>query len=85
LNLELGLPRPIESEERRTPHPSTIDRETILTEPQLRRFEKENLVRALQKSQWRVAGPNGAAKLLGMPPSTLQSRMKALGIKRPRD
>ena len=60
------------------------DSEAILTEPQLRKFEKENLIRALQKSQWRVAGPKGAAKLLGMPPSTLQSRIKALGIKRPR-
>jgi transcriptional regulator with GAF, ATPase, and Fis domain len=85
LNLEIGLPQPIEIEERRTPQPSTLDRETILTEPQLREFEKENLVRALQKSQWRVAGNQGAARLLGMPPSTLQSRMKALGIKRPRD
>ncbi|HHP7235265.1 MAG TPA: helix-turn-helix domain-containing protein [Desulfobacterales bacterium] len=85
LNLELGLPQPIESEDRRAPQSSIIDRETILTEPQLRKFEKENLVRALQKSQWRVAGNQGAARLLGMPPSTLQSRMKALGIKRPRD
>ncbi|MCI0453459.1 MAG: hypothetical protein L0Y68_00510 [Candidatus Dadabacteria bacterium] len=29
-----------------------------------------------------MSGENGAARLLGMPPSTLNSRMKALGIKR---
>jgi hypothetical protein len=31
---------------------------------------------------WRVAGNNGAASLLGMKPSTLNSRIKALGIAR---
>jgi hypothetical protein len=30
-----------------------------------------------------VAGPGGAAALLGLKPSTLASRMKALGIRRP--
>jgi transcriptional regulator with GAF, ATPase, and Fis domain len=30
-----------------------------------------------------VAGPTGAAQRLGLPSSTLASRMKALGIRRP--
>jgi len=49
---------------------------------QMRQFEKKNLVLALQRSKWKVAGKNGAAHLLGTPPSTLQSRMKTLGIER---
>jgi transcriptional regulator with GAF, ATPase, and Fis domain len=55
----------------------------FLTVEQVRQLERENLVRALERSQWRVSGENGAARLLGMPPSTLNSRMKALGILRP--
>ncbi len=42
------------------------------------------MVRALEAAEWRVSGEKGAASLLGMNPSTLTSRMKALGIKRPR-
>lgn len=50
---------------------------------QLNRLERDNLLLALEKSGWRVSGPNGAAQLIGLPPSTFQSRMKAFGIKRP--
>jgi len=53
------------------------------TADELRVLERENLVRALEAADWKVAGKNGAAQLLGMPPSTLASRMKALGIQRP--
>jgi len=53
----------------------------VLTELELRRFERDNLVRALNACNWRVAGNGGAAQLLGMNPSTLTSRIKALGIR----
>jgi transcriptional regulator with GAF, ATPase, and Fis domain len=39
-------------------------------------------VRALENCEWRVAGKDGAAQLLGLSPSTLNSRINALGIKR---
>ncbi len=55
----------------------------ILTTAEMREFERSNLVRALESSGWKVAGDDGAARRLGMPPSTLSSRMKALGIERP--
>ena len=45
-------------------------------------IERDNFA-GLKKSQWRVGGKKGAAQLVGMPPSTFQSRMKAMGIKRP--
>jgi hypothetical protein len=47
-------------------------------------LERNNLLRALEACQWRVSGDQGAARLLTMPPTTLASRMKALGIERPR-
>jgi transcriptional regulator with GAF, ATPase, and Fis domain len=48
-----------------------------------RRRERDNLEAALARSRGRIYGPTGAAELLGMPPTTLASRLKALGIKRP--
>ena len=55
----------------------------ILTEPELRRREKENLLAALHKTGWKVYGPDGAAELLGLKPTTLLSRMGKMGLKRP--
>jgi len=56
----------------------------LRTKAELRRLEKETLVRALEQANWKVAGADGAAHALGIPPSTLSSRMKALHIKRPK-
>jgi len=44
----------------------------------------QNILRALETTGWKVAGEAGAASLLGIKPSTLSSRMKSLGIRRPR-
>jgi transcriptional regulator with GAF, ATPase, and Fis domain len=55
----------------------------VRTAEELRQLERDNIVRALEATGWRVAGPNGAAHRLGLAPSTLASRMKALGIRRP--
>ena len=42
--------------------------------------ERKRIVATLEKTNWKVAGPNGAAALLGMHRSTLQSRMQKFGI-----
>ena len=55
----------------------------LRTKRELREMERETLVEALQRTGWKVAGPNGAARALGVPPSTLASRMRALQIERP--
>ncbi len=55
----------------------------ILTAGELRDLERRNIERALELADWKVAGPAGAALRLGMNQSTLSSRMKALGIRRP--
>ncbi len=44
---------------------------------------KNYIVQVLQQTGWRVEGPKGAAKILGLNPSTLRSRMLKLGICRP--
>jgi transcriptional regulator with GAF, ATPase, and Fis domain len=55
----------------------------VLTAAQMQKLERENIHTALQQCRWKVAGKDGAAKLLGLAPSTLQSRMKAMGLERP--
>jgi formate hydrogenlyase transcriptional activator len=42
--------------------------------------ERHQILTALEQSDWVVAGPNGAAARLGMKRSTLQFRMRKLGI-----
>ncbi len=59
------------------------DSSGILTDEEVRSLERTNLVRALEAAGWQVSGEDGAARLLGLPPSTLSSRMRSLGIKRP--
>jgi transcriptional regulator with GAF, ATPase, and Fis domain len=50
----------------------------------LHEVERRHIIRVLQETGWRVAGKAGAAELLGLKPTTLESRMKKLGIRRPR-
>jgi PAS domain S-box-containing protein len=45
--------------------------------------EAEHIRGVLERAGWRVRGPGGAAELLGMRPTTLDSRMAKLGIRRP--
>lgn len=49
----------------------------------LEEAERQHILRALKQTQWRIAGPKGAAKLLGMKRTTLQARMRKLAIRRP--
>ena len=55
----------------------------IRTAKELEALERANILRALETANWKVSGEQGAAGLLRMNPSTLSSRMKALGISKP--
>jgi transcriptional regulator with GAF, ATPase, and Fis domain len=55
-----------------------------LTEAEIRRRERENILAVLQKTGWKIKGVDGAAELLGMKPTTLMSRLEKLGLKPPR-
>jgi formate hydrogenlyase transcriptional activator len=49
----------------------------------LEEAERQHILRALRQTEWRIAGPKGAAALLAMKRTTLQARMRKLGIRRP--
>ena len=56
----------------------------FIKEEEMRQVERNNLVAALEHANWKIAGRNGAAQLLGLKSSTLSSRVKTLGIIRPK-
>jgi formate hydrogenlyase transcriptional activator len=45
--------------------------------------ERQHILRALRQTEWRIAGAKGAAVILGIKRTTLQARMRKLGIRRP--
>ena len=53
----------------------------MLPDLEMRRRERENLARALEHCHGRIYGPDGAAALLGMKPTTLASRLKRLHLR----
>ncbi len=46
-------------------------------------LERQHILHVLASTHWRVSGPRGAAAILGLKASTLESRLKKLGITRP--
>jgi formate hydrogenlyase transcriptional activator len=63
-----------------------IDMPSLVPAPssgeRLAAVEREHIERVLGRTGWRVRGQGGAAEALGLKPSTLESRMKKLGIRR---
>ena len=51
--------------------------------PTLEELERRHVRTVLEQTQWRVSGERGAARILGIKPTTLEARMKKLGIQRP--
>lgn len=64
--------------------PSHSSRVVSSTSTNLKDMERSRIQEALKVCEWRIDGPLGAAKQLGLNPSTLRSRLKKLGIKRER-
>lgn len=50
--------------------------------PTLEEMERQHIVDVLEQTNWRVSGEKGAAKILGLNATTLEARMKKLGIER---
>jgi transcriptional regulator with GAF, ATPase, and Fis domain len=61
----------------------SLDRPKILTEAEIERLERDNLVLGLEAANWKIKGPDGAAALLGVKPTTLVARMDKWGVKKP--
>lgn len=79
LNLDRALPE-APSPSRSSEQLKDLPADTIRTAKELEALERENILRALDATNWTVSGEKGAAKLLGLNPSTLTSRMKVLQI-----
>ncbi|HUL11776.1 MAG TPA: helix-turn-helix domain-containing protein, partial [Methylococcaceae bacterium] len=50
--------------------------------PESRSAERERILRALEQAKGQVGGPDGAAALLGLKRTTLQSRIRKYNISR---
>lgn len=59
--------------------PSLDKKDNILT---LNEYEREYIIKILNLTFWRISGDKGAAKILGLHPETLRSKMRKLGIQR---
>ncbi|HMB71974.1 MAG TPA: sigma 54-interacting transcriptional regulator, partial [Gammaproteobacteria bacterium] len=69
-----------------TRRPEPIEKDAahrILTEAERQHQERQNMLRALEAAKWRVSGPDGAAAMIGLKPSTFADRMKKFAITRP--
>ncbi len=55
----------------------------FLTDVEVQRFGRDNLVQALEAANWKISGRDSAAELLGLKPTTLLSRMTKWGLKKP--
>ena len=58
------------------------EKASLMTRDELKRQEREAIVKALKRANGKISGPGGAAELLGMKASTLASRISALRIQR---
>jgi formate hydrogenlyase transcriptional activator len=56
---------------------------TALPPAGLKDLERQHILQTLTLTNWHIEGPTGAAARLGIPPSTLRSRLKQFGMKRP--
>lgn len=84
LRLDLSLPEIATPPPGQAPAAAPPDDDDVLTDDELRDLQKQNLLKALRKSGWRVSGKGGAAELLGVRPTTLADRIRAFGLKKPR-
>ena len=82
LRLDLSMPN-VASAERRDVVTEPVPDDGVLTENEMRAFQRNNTIKALKETDWRVSGPSGAAELLGVKPTTLADRIRAYGIRRP--
>jgi transcriptional regulator with GAF, ATPase, and Fis domain len=62
--------------------PGRASSETIVSTGNLEDMERNHIVAVLDKTGWRLAGQGGAAEVLGLKRTTLQAKIKKLGIKR---
>lgn len=83
--LQFHLPTHEEPRLQSTVPEHTPSTDAPLTEQDMRNLERQNIVSVLEQTEWKVSGTGGAAEYLGINPATLSSRMRKMGIKKPRE
>jgi transcriptional regulator with GAF, ATPase, and Fis domain len=78
-----GLAEPEEPTRAKSYESTPVALQAVIPEIEWRRRERENLRTALQLAKGRIYGPDGAADLLRVKPTTLISRLDALGLREP--
>ena len=56
---------------------------TVFSKEEMDRLRRRNILAALEKTNWKIYGPGGAAEMLGVKPTTLAARVTRMGLKRP--
>jgi len=82
LNLSRSLPELFSIHQVERVDIKSIVSDEIITDEELRTIEKKNIINALNKADWKISGKKGAASLLGIPTSTLNSRIKSFKIEK---
>lgn len=74
----------LSSDERLIWHPAVRSTpEAVLTEAELKQFQRQNMIMALAQCNWKIYGHDGAARLLKVKPTTLIERMKRMQVIKP--
>jgi transcriptional regulator of acetoin/glycerol metabolism len=76
--VRLDLPASAESA---TGQSALQERSVVISDTEMNRRVRDNMVVALKRSGGKVYGPDGAAEALGVKPTTLYTRLKKLGLK----
>ena len=81
--LVLDLPKNQKIEPLLSHNPFSHAAGPVLTFDDVKQFERQNILNALNNANWKIFGKNGAAELLGIPPTTLTTRIQRMGLKKP--
>ena len=79
--LKFALPQALKSEN--AEKNETVNQSHVMNEEEFRQLERENILKALRQTKWKIGGEGGAAEVLGIKPTTLASRIKKMNIDRP--
>jgi GAF domain-containing protein len=81
--LRSRIARPHRPEPAAATSSSPVDPLRVLPESEIRHQERENLLKALNRTRWKIYGSDGAAALMGLRPTTLVSRVKKMNLVKP--
>jgi PAS domain S-box-containing protein len=81
LRLDIAMPS-LSNESQSSAKDLPTGQADFVTTEEFKELEKANMIAALRAADWKVWGPEGAAELLGMKPSTLAYQMATLGIEK---